>query len=678
MVKIKMAVALASILVLENLLLAEQTTQLDEVQVVSTASGFEQNVADAPASISVITAEELQKKAYTDVIDAVKNIPGVSVSGGGNNQDITIRGMGANYTKYLVNGRPISVGRSVNSNGTDGGKFGAYLPSIDMIERIEVVRGPMSSLYGSDAMGGVINIITKKASSDQWRGSITPEYTKSSNDITNDNYSVGMFLSGPLVKDRLSLSLDGLFQGTDESDYIGGEGQKSASSESEKKVRKVGSELVWSVDEHNDIGLRYDYTKQEYTTTPGKSIEKTATGSKNENEKGLYTITHKANYEKFVLNTYYQDETTKKIYDQTNDSKKEELKTFNTQGSFYLGNHIVTLGGQYQYEKFLDTTNGLLSANVPGAVDSVDRWLMALYIEDEWGITDDFALTLGARYNKDEFFGSEVTPRIYGVYHLTDNLTLKTGVSTGYKQPRVNDISEGFGQLTGKGSGVIIGNPDLKPEKTTSYETGINYTNKDLGIASSLVLFQTDFKDKIVEHRMCETPGTTNSTPSSQWGCYTSSGAKYRFVSIQENVDDAEMKGVEFTFDYDIFDNLKASTSYTYTKSEQKSGDFKGKPLNKMPKHMVNVGLDLDISKDWSAWTSYNYRGKTSDYLSRTSMESGTPSYGLFDAGFVYRATKDLTLKAGIYNIADKQITNDEYDIVLEGRRYTFGLNLKF
>ena len=110
----------------------------------------------------MITAEELQKKSYTDVIDAVKNMPGVSVQGGGNNKEITIRGMGATYTKYLINGRPVSAGRTVNGNGTDGGKIGAYLPPIDMIERIEVVRGPMSSLYGSDAMGGVINVITKK------------------------------------------------------------------------------------------------------------------------------------------------------------------------------------------------------------------------------------------------------------------------------------------------------------------------------------------------------------------------------------------------------------------------------------------------------------------------------------------------------------------------------------
>jgi len=658
----------------EGQMMQDDVTKLETI-VVTTAGGFEQNIADAPASISVITGEELQKKSYTDVIDAVKNMPGVSVQGGGNNKEITIRGMGASYTKYLVNGRPVSAGRTVNGNGTDGGKIGAYLPPIDMIERIEVVRGPMSSLYGSDAMGGVINIITKKASSSNWHGSISPEYTKSNNDYANDSYGVGFYTAGPLIKDKLSLSLDGNFQGNDESDYVGGEGQKSGSSESEKKIRKLGTELVWNVNEHHDIGLRYDFTNQQYTTTLGKSVGIASQASTNENEKELYTLTHKANYDHFTVDSYYQDETTKKVYSgAVSDQKQEDLKVFNTQGTFFLGDHTLTLGGQYQTEKITDTTNGL--ASVTG-LTTLDRWLFALYAENEWNITDDFALTLGARFNKDEYFGGEVTPRIYGVYHLTDVLTLKGGVSTGYKQPAISQISEGFGSRTGKGSGVIIGNPDLSPEKSTSYELGFNFSDPELGLTSSLMVFKSDFKDKIVENRLCETPGTTNSSPVQDWKC-SANGNPYRFVSQMMNVSDAEMKGVEFALDYDLLYNLRASTSYTYTKSEQKSGEFKGQALNKMPKHMLNMGLDYDVSDTWNTWMDYNYRGKTSDYLSRTSMGSGTPAYGTFDAGAVFKASEKLSLTAGVYNIANKEITNSEYDIVLDGRRYTVGMNIKF
>lgn len=191
------------------------------------------------------------------------------------------------------------------------------------------------------------------------------------------------------------------------------------------------------------------------------------------------------------------------------------------------------------------------------------------------------------------------------------------------------------------------------------------------------MIFQTDFKDKIVESRKCDSPGTNNNSAVSDWKC-SANGKPMRFVSQMENVDDAEMKGIEFSLDYDILENFTASTSYTYTKSEQKSGDFKGEPLNKMPKNMVNIAFDWDISSKWSAWTQYNYRGKTSDYLSRTSMSKGTPGYGTADLGFVYKAKKDLSLKAGVYNFTNKEITNDDYDVVIDGIRYTVGMNLRF
>ena len=150
----------------------------------------------------------------------------------------------------------------------------------------------------------------------------------------------------------MSLSIDANFQGNDESDFVGGEGQKSGSSESEKKVRKLGTELVWNLDEHNDIGLRYDYTGQQYTTTLGKSVAVDTQASTNENEKNLYTLTHKAQYDNFILDSYYQDETTKKVYSgAVADEKREELKVFNTQASVFLADHALTVGGQYQQEK---------------------------------------------------------------------------------------------------------------------------------------------------------------------------------------------------------------------------------------------------------------------------------------------------------------------------------------
>ena len=168
----------------------------------------------------MVTREELEKKAYVDITDAMQNIPGVFVTGGGNMQDVSVRGMTPAYTLFLVDGRPVSAGRSVNTNGADGGKQ-IGLPPLSMIERIEVVRGPMSSLYGSEAMGGVVNVITRVAPA-EWGGSVGMDYTSAHNDVSNDAFNSSFYLGGPLAGDVLALQVNGSYHTTDESDYAGG------------------------------------------------------------------------------------------------------------------------------------------------------------------------------------------------------------------------------------------------------------------------------------------------------------------------------------------------------------------------------------------------------------------------------------------------------------------------
>merc|ERR1712023_19927 len=114
---------------------------------------------EAPASISVLDKEDLSERFYRDLTDAMTDIPGVIVTGGGDREDISLRGMGSQYTLILVDGQRQSS-RETRPNSDGPGVEGAWIPPLSAIERIEVIRGPMSSLYGSDAIGGVINIIT--------------------------------------------------------------------------------------------------------------------------------------------------------------------------------------------------------------------------------------------------------------------------------------------------------------------------------------------------------------------------------------------------------------------------------------------------------------------------------------------------------------------------------------
>ncbi len=193
-------------------------TQLNTIVV--TATGYEQDLSKAPASITVIDREELEKREYNDITDVLRHTPGVVVSGSGSAQTISIRGMSSNYTLFLVDGKR-QYGRDVNPNGDDAGFEKNILPPVSSIERIEIIRGPASTLYGTDAMGGVVNIITKKVS-DRWSGSVELGSVIQDQGNAGDIQNGSVYLAGPLLENKLGLQLSLNKQKREEDAYVGG------------------------------------------------------------------------------------------------------------------------------------------------------------------------------------------------------------------------------------------------------------------------------------------------------------------------------------------------------------------------------------------------------------------------------------------------------------------------
>ena len=621
-------------------------------QVTVTASGHAQQLEDAPASISVITREQIEQRYYQDATDALRDIPGVIITGGGSGDrgnDIVIRGMPSQYTLILVDGKPVST-RETRPNGSAGFEQD-WLPPLQAIERIEVVRGPMSTLYGSDAIGGVINVITRKVAED-WGGAVQLDTIiqddSRSGDIQQGNFS----LSGPLLADTLGLQVYGRASTRQEDRFVDGF--------EEKNLKNLNARLSFPPTDNQDFTLEAGQTKQDRRSLIGYSAPATGcrggcTDSDNEFTREVLALSHTGRWDFGTTDSYVQREEAENLSREmkvTNTSAKTALVT-------PLGDHLLTVGANFEKEELSDETSNQISNRT-----EVDASKWALFAEDEWMLPGNVSVTGGLRLDDDENYGSHVSPRLYGVWGMAPRWTLKGGVSTGFRSPSLREITPDWGQVSRGGD--VYGNPDLEPETSVNKELGL-YFNAGRDLQANVTVFHNDFKDKIT--RIACPPSVCPGGPN-QFG----SDPTYRV-----NVDEAVTRGVEAAVSTTLARTLDLTLSYTYTDSEQQSGEYKGEPLNQVPKHLASLQADWRATSRLKPWLAVRYRGEESQPTTGPSSSSlVAPSNTLVDAGLAFKLTPQATLNTGIYNIADKEIFQDEYGYVEDGRRYWLGMRVSF
>ena len=651
--------------------------------IVVSASGYSQQLRDAPASVTVISAEQLQNKPVRDLADAVKDVEGVSIVGAANKQDINIRGLPGEYTLILVDGRRQNS-RESRPNGSGGYEAG-FMPPVEAIERIEVIRGPMSSLYGSDAMGGVINIITKKVTN-EWHGSVSTGAIIQENSDSGNSTDGNFYLSGPLIQDKLGLQLYGGGDYRKEDKIIGGQNKKDDKS--------LTAKLTFTPTENQTFLLEAGRTTQEKDQTPGKSVDTYANRAgtqvhpktETHNNRNHAALTYKGEWDSFNTELSVYQEETKRI----TKSQKLNTKTGQWEGGYeartpeitntvvdgkvvaFLPDNIMTVGGQYQYAKLKDSS--LVSQGVfENNKMTVDQ--SALFLEDEFTATDDLILTGGLRLDHHETYGNHWNPRGYAVYSLTDEITIKGGVSSAFRAPTLREVSKGYGTSTQGGKGVIYGNPDLKPEKSVSEEISIAY-NHPSGFDASLTFFNTEFKNKLTSY----TTGVTDAN---------SGLVIYKY----DNVGKANIKGIEVATGIPLAQDWKLSLNYTYTDSERKSDDeklsngtsLKGYPLDKTPKHLANAKLDWDYNEDLTLYTRAHYEGKQVWAAQRNSYTGARyrSGYTTLDVGGTYQLLKNTKLNLAVLNIGNEkgpkidEAGGGNWDVE-DGRRYWANINVSF
>lgn len=707
--------------VLSSQAAAQSLTEL--APIVVSASGIEQKVTDAPASITVITKGELDKKPYVTLLDAVRGVEGVDI---GETTDktgqggISIRGMGADYTLILIDGKRQNNVGDIYPNNFGGNQFN-HIPPKEMIERIEIIRGPASTLYGADALGGVINIITKKIG-DKWTGSLSHSQTLESNSDFGNDDTTEFAIAGPLIKDRLGLRLRGSLYNRDAShpqytpgvDPNGNEvprelGYGSGGRTVDNENTNLGARADIRIADGQDLILDFETSSQTYDNNPEDGNNPLGTtDSVNRLPRAGYALDQEFNREQASIRhqgawgdtnsdiSLHYIETTndgrtlpltaleRLEYDQLieNGATDQEISdtflprpkrvletrqtTLDLKFDSLIGDHLLVYGGQYIDAEMEDGTFGMTGSGFSaGKTQPHRQW--AVFAEDNWEITRTVSLTGGVRHDHHNIFGGNTSPRLYGNWDITPEWTLKGGVSTGYKAPKASDLFEGITGFGGQGTRPFVGTPSLTPEKSVNSEIAIYYTHPD-GHNFNATVFSNQFKDKIesggailhCDDADASSGNCVNLAP--EWNQLLGDG--YEF-SQKVNIDKAEINGLELAGRYWIISSLSIRGNYTYTDAEIKSGANKGDPLSGTAKHMANATLDWQVTPAFSTYLTAELRSKR-----HTSTPRGWDSsidypefykdYTVLHLGASYQISSYLTLSGRINNLLDEDFTSYE------------------
>ncbi|MFL9922732.1 TonB-dependent receptor [Herbaspirillum lusitanum] len=647
---------------------------------VVTAAGFEQQIVDAPASISVITREELSKKAFRDLTDALGSTEGVAITGVAGAQDIFIRGLPGSYTLILVDGKRQST-REARPNGNSGFEQ-SFIPPLDAIERIEVVRGPMSSLYGSDAMGGVINIITKKVAAN-WGGSLTVDSIIQQHRDSGDSYQGQFYLNGPIKSEVLGLQMWGKVYKRQEDRILDGN-DKALDTD-------FTTRLSLTPNKDHDILMELGTSNARRDNASSHTLGPTDQDTYNENLRDHFSLSHTGrwgwatsdvslSFEKGQRKNYLETPFGSERFIQNPRAPKIENTVLDAKLSMPLGAHWLVAGLQWSEGKLSDQNPGLRTGR--NELFSVTQ--KALFVEDEWKLSEAWSLTGGLRLDHHQIYGKHWSPRLYSVWHANDNLTLKGGVSRGFRAPEIRAVSPGYAYRTGGAGcsyspsgtcGVILGDPNIKPETSTSYELGALWDNK-AGLSGGVTLFYTEFKDKVSNALVYNANGSI-----ARW----SQDRNYR-LWYSYNIDNAVIRGVELNTRWQADSRLLLKSNYTFTDSRQKGGSYNGYPLARTPRNMFNIRADWAQSDAWTLWAALNYHGKEIN----AGLRVGTAGkkiannvqeyqgYTLLDIGTSYVLSKSTTLNAAIYNLGDKRLDEQTFNTVGDGRRLWMSVNTRF
>lgn len=596
---------------------------------------------DVKASFSIVTAEDIRAFNSKDVFEAIRRTTGVTVGANSSSiagrKSIQIRGMDSSQVLMLVDGK-----RLTNTDSQIGhSNFQLNPVPMEAIERIEVIRGPMSSLYGSAGMAGVVNIVTKQAS-DAWYSSIDASVGTIDQGEGGDEYRVGFSTAGPLSQAlgvKLSVETSEI-EATPDKD--GGDDTELEGND----IDAISTGLTYSFTPDHRLSLNVDQSREDrLLDEPYYEIERQLYALEYQGKIAGAKVDVKA-YESASDNLYlsssapYYHYLTDRIY--SVDIVKALSSTNQLIAGFEHRNE--------EYEKdYEDPERSDFN-------DGIHYW--SLFAQDDISLLEGrLGVVLGLRYDNHERFGDELSPKVYVDYGLTPSNRLGFGYGHGFKAPTLTQSSDDY--LARPHSRTqFIGNSDLKPETSNSYELTWKYDDGEMRAGAAL--FYNDITD-LIDSTLIRGSGTS-SDPS---------------IYQYSNIHEAKTMGIELEIARPLSKSLDFAVNLTGLRTED--GEYDGKALTKRPELFGNLRLTHHYAP-WNLRTTLNWEYIGEQYMA-PDEEDPVPGYSLVDLTFLLALNKRLELRAGVTNIGDVRLADKSEnfaDAEERGRFYFAGVNLTF
>lgn len=595
-----------------------QEFALDDMVV--TATRTESKMVDVPVNTTVISAEKIADRHYLDVADALKDVPGATVLD---------TGVGAGEKKVVLNGDDrvlvLVDGKRVNFDmGAASGRSSydlKMLPDVSLIERVEIIKGHGGALYGSDAVGGVVNIITKKM--DHSYGKVSMGFGSQQARDAKAMYTVKEGKTGVMV--AASKYKQGYYKYKDVADKTTKRWNKDSDYENEKVSLKIAQELT----DTSNLEFEYNYTKADGNVPYGYATTQSDKKTNNFGLKYDWLLKDKdAGYVQLYYNKY-------KFL--SSSTLEEKDKGFEVQQAITASeNNKLVVGASYRNaEASNDGRNDAAKYN-----EKINN--KAIFVSDQWEFIPSWTLDTGVRYDKHSTAGSKTTWSAGLNKKFDENSHAYFNWGQVFKAPTLDDLYSNVPGMTG--------NPDLNPEKGDTWTVGYGTRIADKTDVN-ISYFQSDLEDAI--------------------GWSNKSGAWH-----PENVNKQKKNGMELSINHELNDNWNLEASYTHVRVRNDYGMGYLRDTNFIP-NMYRFGVRYHDDL-WNA-DLFLRGGSGADKSAYVDSK-----YMTLDMSVAYKATKDLSFYAKGYNLFNKAyaesagINGGTYTYPAQGRRFIIGAEYTF